>query len=104
MDFAERIKGMKKIDAGAYPPFHVFDSPGEFIEGVLSEPREIDGEYGKTRVMTLTLDDGTKESIGLSAQLSGLWGMVGKRVIIRYNGEQRNASGKGRTKQFEVYE
>ena len=102
-DFREMIKGKQKVDAAAYPAFHVFEETDDWIAGVLSDRREVDTEYGKMRVMTITQDDGTKSSISLSAQLAGLWEMDGKKVVIVYRGKIRNASGKGWTKQFEVY-
>jgi len=107
-DFDLLIKGKKKVPADVlhketYPPFCQFEKPGDWIEGTLSEPREIEQADGrKSKVMTITTAQGTAYSIGLSSRLNGLWDMSGKRVIIRFMGFEK--SGSFYTKEFDVFE
>lgn len=103
-DFRERIKGFKKSDVsqGDYPPFFQFEESGDWVEGKLSDVREIEQSDGrKSKVMTLITPDNEKYSIGLSADLQGLAKMEGKTVVIKYDGMKK--AGKFYMKKFEVY-
>jgi len=97
-DFDFLVKGKKVIPKEelrkeTYPSFFKFDRSGDWIAGVLSEPREIEQQDGRTsRVMTITTEQGQSHSIGLTSALSGLWDMVGKKVSMRFTGMEKNGS------------
>lgn len=108
--FMDAIRGAKQKDKeelmpdqDRFPPFYEFEETGDWIKGILSNPRKIPTRYGDMKVMDLTNQDGTV-TIGLTYMLLILWDMVGKTVVIRYTGKLANKTGKGSTKQFEVYE
>ena len=102
--FQKAIEGRKQKELSPkYPPFFICEEEGDWVAGVISDPREIETEYGMMRVVTLTAKDGEVHSLSLSVELAGLWEMTGKYVVVKFTGKTRNANRKGFTKHFEVY-
>ena len=102
--FQAAIANRKKADIQPkYPPFFTFEEEGDWVRGVLSNPREIDTEFGKMKVMDITTPQGEAYSIGLTINLLPLWDFAGKEVVIHYLRKTKNEGKKGYTKHFDIY-
>lgn len=103
-DFKELIKGKEKQELKSeFPPFFVFEESGDFIAGTVSNPREIETEYGIQKLVTVTTREGEAYTVGLTAQLAPLYNMNGREVVVVYRGLEK-LKGKGRyIKRFEIY-
>ena len=102
--FAQAIANRKKADIEPkYPPFFSFEEEGDWVRGVLSNPREIDTEFGKMKVLDITTPTKEVYSIGLTVNLLALWDHVGQEVVIHYLRKTKNEGKKGYTKHFDIY-
>ena len=102
-DFQERIKGKAVTPGTEYPSFFVFEEEGDWVEGVVSDPRVIETQFGDQKVVTLSTPEGTKYSLSLSQNLQTIFNMSGKSVIVKYLGKRRIPGTKKQIKEFEIY-
>lgn len=102
-DFQDRIKGKSITPGTEYPAFFIFEEECEWIEGKVSDPRVIETQFGDQKVVTITTPEGSRHSLSLSQNLSTIFNMDGKYVIVKYLGKRRIPGTKKSIKEFEIY-
>lgn len=100
--FDEQIKGMTKKET-EYPPFFTFEEEGDWIKGMLTNPRTMETKFGEAKVIDINTPQKETFSITLTSKLEELYNLPGKVVLVKYIGDRQIRGTKKRIKDFDIY-